>query len=55
MRLKLKLEESEKAVTEKNVKIRDLQNEINSLQKKEMDLQYLKEENKSKDHTIKML
>lgn len=55
MRLKLRTEEQEKAINEKNIKIRELQTQVGTLQKKELDLEYLKEENSNKDHMIKML
>ena len=42
MRFKLKTEEQEKSLTEKSAKITQLQNQLVSLQKKEMDLNYMK-------------
>ena len=55
MRLKLKSEEQERSANDKTVKLKELQNQVASLQKKELDLEYLKEENANKDHMIKML
>lgn len=55
MRLKLKTEEQEKSLGEKSTKITQLQNQLVSLQKKEMDLNYMKEEAINKDHQIKVL
>ena len=43
MRLKLKNEEQEKSLGEKNNKLKDLQNQINNYQKKELDMGYLRE------------
>ncbi len=42
-------------MTEKSGKITQLQNQLVSLQKKEMDLNYMKEEAINKDHQIKVL
>ena len=42
-------------MTEKSGKITHLQNQLVSLQKKEMDLNYMKEEAINKDHQIKVL
>ena len=55
MRLKLKNQEQEKGMTEKSSKIKELQMQLAGLQKKQLDLQYLREENSNKDHHIKML
>jgi hypothetical protein len=55
MRLKLKTEEQEKSLGEKSAKVTQLQNQLVSLQKKEMDLNYMKEEAINKDHQIKVL
>lgn len=43
MRFKLKSEELEKTLTEKNQKIKELSESIAQLQKKELDSKYLKQ------------
>ena len=43
MRLKLKVEEQEKSLNDRNNKIKEYQNQVNLLQQKEIDNGYLKE------------
>lgn len=47
MRLKLKSEEQERIITQKNQKINQLQITLSEINKKELDMGYLKEENKN--------
>jgi hypothetical protein len=44
MKMKLKVEEQEKLLAEKNEKIKTVSNALIELQKKDLDLAYLKEE-----------
>jgi hypothetical protein len=55
MRLKLRSDEQEKTLLEKSSKVKELQYQLASLQKKELDLNYLREELSNKEHQIKML
>lgn len=55
MRLKLRCEEQEKTVNDRNNKLKEMQIQLAVLQKKELDLNYFREEVASKEHTIRML
>ena len=55
MRLKLRAEEHEKTLNDKNNKIKECQIQLASMQKKELDLEYFREESANRDHTIRML
>ncbi len=55
MRYKLKNEELEKNLSEKNGKLKEMTETLSSLQKKELDIKYMKEEIENKEYTIKML
>lgn len=55
MRLKLKVEEQEKSLSDRNNKIKEYQNQVNLLQQKEIDNGYLREELNKKESMIKGL
>lgn len=55
MRYKLKTEELEKSIADKNNKIKELTESVSNFQKKELDTKYFKEEVDNKTYTIKNL
>ena len=55
MRFKLKTEELQKSVLDKNMKIKEMTETISNYQKKELDAKYLKEEVENKVYTIRNL
>ena len=55
MRYKLKNEELEKTLSEKNMKIKEFTESLSNFQKKQLDIKYMKEEIENKNYTIKNL
>ena len=55
MRMRVKCEEQDTLISEKNSKIRELQLQLTNLQKKQLDLEYLKQEKSNQEHMIKIL
>lgn len=55
MRLKLKSDEQEKSLADKNNKIKEMQSQMSLLHQKEVDNGYLRDDISKKDATIKIL
>ena len=55
MRYKMKNEELEKTVVEKNLKIKEFTESLSNFQKKELDIKYLNEEIDNNNYTIRNL
>ena len=55
MRYKLKNEELDKTVAEKNQKIKEFTESLSNFQKKELDMKYMNEEIDNKDYMIRNL
>lgn len=55
MKLKLKAQEQEKIVSDKNSKLKEAHLQLSNLQQKESEVTFLRDENNKKDNTIRLL